>query len=572
MGKPRTGKKVNCIIDPEVRITGIRWERIMLNVEIESDYDEELSFSLAQIVFPKETFDEDEDHENITQLRGTLLKEFPLVNDSSVKNIYSFRMNMAAMDGNSFLENGRYRFITRRKDSDDIILCTVSYDASYTLCEKDRIFTYGKAKYAYNVWFTTYCGDTVNMVPILNSKFMIANNDWRDNLVVRERVTLEGKLRCILKKFKIWVIQKTYNIIEGHQKKVGLNILFMSETKPAIGGNLKYIEARMKERELDKHFRLSYLFKRTVGRHNGLKSWYDTIKLLAAQDYIFVDDYVPIFGTLDLRRTKLIQVWHAGEGFKAVGYSRFGKKATPSPVHNCHRKYDYVVTGSERLVDVYSEVFGLPRDHFLPLGMARLDGFLDEEKIRKTKESFYKDNPVCINKKLILFSPTFRGTGQKKAYYDYTKLDMDAIYELCGDEYIWAFKMHPFTHGNPPIPDKYKDRMIDLTNAGDINDLYYVTDIMITDYSSTYFEFALLGRPILFYTFDRTVYEVHRGVQKGVLETAPGKVCDTFDELITALRDKDYEIEKTLKFREENFGNYDGHASDRIIDTLLLGK
>ena len=204
--------------------------------------------------------------------------------------------------------------------------------------------------------------------------------------------------------------------------------------------------------------------------------------------------------------------------------------------------------------------------------MARLDGFLDEDIIAHKKKAFYKSHPECAGKKLILFSPTFRGTGQSSAFYDYTKIDIDAIYDFCGSEYIWAFKMHPFTHGKPKIPDGYRDRIIDLTDTGDINDLYYVTDIMITDYSSTYYEYALLGRPIIFYTYDRTVYEVHRGVQKTILETAPGKVCETFDDLMTALRSKDYEIEKTLKFREENFSNYDGKASDRIIDTILLNK
>ena len=568
------GTNVKCIIDPKVRVTDISWERVLLNIAIESDYDGELEFSIAKIVFPddnKTEADDDERHENVEQLKGTLLQEIPLEPESRDGNVYRFQLNMSALDGNSFLDNGRWRFITRQSGSENIILCTVSYDASWTLCEKDKIFPYAKSKYSYNVWFSTYCGDSVNMVPILNSRFMITNEDWRDHYAVKDRATAKGKFRCILKKFKIWVIQTTYNVLERRQKKDGSRILFMSETKPAISGNLKYIDARIKERGLDKKFKLSYNFRRTVGRRTSIRKWYETMKLMAQQDFIFIDDYSPTFGFLNLSdRTKLIQVWHAGEGFKAVGYSRFGKKSAPNPVHSCHRKYDYVVTGSERLVDVYSEVFGLPKDHFLPLGMARLDGFLDEEKVAGKKAEFYAAHPECEGKKLILFSPTFRGTGQKSAFYDYTKLDLDEIYDMCGDEYIWAFKMHPFTHGKPQIPDAYKDRIIDLSKAGDINDLYYVTDIMITDYSSTYFEFSLLGRPILFYTYDRTVYEVHRGVQKSILETAPGKVCDTFDELMTALRNKDYELEKTLKFREANFSNYDGHASDKIIDQILL--
>ena len=161
-------------------------------------------------------------------------------------------------------------------------------------------------------------------------------------------------------------------------------------------------------------------------------------------------------------------------------------------------------------------------------------------------------------------------TNDKIKYLLSKSKDMDAIYDFCGDEYIWAFKMHPFVKKKPPIPDEYADRIIDLSKATDINDLYYVADILITDYSSAYYEYSILKKPILFYTYDRVVYEIVRGVHKSILETAPGKVCDTFDELITALRTGDYDIEKTLAFSEANFGEYDGKAADRIIDTILL--
>lgn len=53
-------------------------------------------------------------------------------------------------------------------------------------------------------------------------------------------------------------------------------------------------------------------------------------------------------------------------------------------------------------------------------------------------------------------------------------------------------------------------------------------------------------------------------------ECAPGKICDTFDELMDALKNKDYEIEKIYQFVEENFSNYDGHASDKAINEILL--
>lgn len=294
------------------------------------------------------------------------------------------------------------------------------------------------------------------------------------------------------------------------------------------------------------------------------------VRLIACQDFVFIDDYSPILRAVDYRpETTIVQLWHAGVGFKSVGYCRFGLSESPLP-EGSHRKYSYAVTGSESLVDVYSEVFGQPHKNILPLGMARLDGFLDEDVIAEKTESFYSSHPELKGKKLILFCPTFRGSSQKNSFYDYGKLDFKQVYDFCGTEYVWAFKMHPFVKEMPPIPDEFKDRIIDLTEVKNINDLYYVTNIMVTDYSSAYYEYALFKRPVLFYTYDREIYEVTRGVHRSILESAPGKVCDTFDDLMAALRDKDYEIEKTIKFNDENFGEYDGHAADRIINQILL--
>ena len=81
-----------------------------------------------------------------------------------------------------------------------------------------------------------------------------------------------------------------------------------------------------------------------------------------------------------------------------------------------------------------------------------------------------------------------------------------------------------------------------------------------------------MKKPILFYTPDREIYELSRGVHRSVKECAPGKVCDTFDEMMEALKNHDYEIEKVYKFVEENFANYDGHATDKAIDKILLEK
>ncbi len=569
------------ISDDRLTITDLSWERIFMNLTVTSDYDEEISFSFANIMFMKSKIKYDSNYNGeTTDIPAEILDEFSIMPDtipgeggSSHRGEYRFRLNMSIIRDGQFMDNGKWYLVGRRKGDEIVSLCCMTNELAYRMEDLSKVYMYGPSKYAYMMYFASQCFDEVNVIPVFISKFLIENTRWNESLVLSNRKTLKGKFSLALRAFKVGLLQTLYNMISRFHRYDGKNILLMSETKPYLWGNLKYINDRLVERGLDKEYNIARSFRIAVGQNNSAANWFRTIRLLARQDVIFVDDYAPVFGFLDLSpHTRLVQVWHAGEGFKSVGYCRFGLSNSPYPTGSCHRKYDYVVTASERHSRLYSEVFGQPMDHMLPLGMARLDGFLDEDVIKEKTDEFYAEHPEVKGKKLILFCPTFRGPVQKKAYFNYEKLDLDRIYEFCGDEYIWAFKMHPFVKKKPPIPEEYSDRIIDLTPSKNINDLYYVTDIMITDYSSAYFEYALLQKPVLFYTYDRENYEITRGVHKPILETAPGKVCDTFDELMDALKNEDYEIGKTIKFHDENFGDYDGKAADRIIDTIILGK
>ena len=77
---------------------------------------------------------------------------------------------------------------------------------------------------------------------------------------------------------------------------------------------------------------------------------------------------------------------------------------------------------------------------------------------------------------------------------------------------------------------------------------------------------------MLFYTYDRHIYELTRGVYRSVKEAAPGKVCDTFDELILSLKEKDFEYEKVERFVKENFDQKIENATDKLIDEVILKK
>lgn len=550
-------------------ITKIQWKRIFLEFAINTSYLGDVRFAFVK--FKRISLNKEEVQTNKATPEYDFIVEesIPIEFDTYKDGIYNFSLNMSAIDGRNFLDNGKWRICAFFNEGVSVV--HVTNELAYKLDDLSRIFRYGRGKYAYNLSFSLRNFEAEKLELYFNSYFVIVNNKWKKRKYIQEAFTFLGKIRRTYMFAVIRLIRIFYHIMASITPKDGTRVLFMTETKDYLWGNLKYINDRIIERGLDKQFKLSYSCRKAVGNNKSALSWIKTVYLVAKQDYIFIDDYAPIFGFFKLNpKTELIQVWHAGEGFKSVGYSRFGKDGSPFPSESCHKAYTYALTGSKNLVKVYEEVFGIEKNAFLPIGMARLDDFLDENKMENFKNDFYNQYPQLKNRKIVLFAPTFRGTGQKTAYYDYDKIDLKKIYEFCGDEWAFIIKMHPFVKEPIDIPEEYKDRIFDFASYQNINDLYYVTDVLVTDYSSNYYEYALLKKPVLFYTYDREFYELTRGVHRDVKSHAPGKVCDTFEELMEALEHGDFEKEKIDKFVEDNFGEYDGHAADRAIDIILL--
>ena len=77
---------------------------------------------------------------------------------------------------------------------------------------------------------------------------------------------------------------------------------------------------------------------------------------------------------------------------------------------------------------------------------------------------------------------------------------------------------------------------------------------------------------MLFFAFDKIQYSFSRGFHRDYESSAPGKVCFTFDELLTAIKNKDFEYEKVEQYVKHHFDYVDTHSSDRVIDWIVLGN
>ena len=229
-----------------------------------------------------------------------------------------------------------------------------------------------------------------------------------------------------------------------------------------------------------------------------------------------------------------IQTWH-GTPLKKIGLDVPG-----SDLDYAHEgeKFSYMVSPSKYCSEKLVSAFGLQgrEDIVLETGYPRNDALFtfDQAKVN----SVLRELDVPRGKKIILYAPTFRDNkhSQVSGYENASGLDFDKLKEQIGEEYIILFRAHYFVAKNMDF-EKYKDFVIDVSDYEDVNDLYIVSDMLITDYSSVFFDYANLKRPIIFYMYDYEDYK--KNARDFYLEQneLPGPITKTQEELAKAIED-----------------------------------
>lgn len=210
----------------------------------------------------------------------------------------------------------------------------------------------------------------------------------------------------------------------------------------------------------------------------------------------------------------VIQIWHACGAIKKFG----------NDVERQYKitNYDYVISCSSFWQDIYATSFNVTKDKVVVTGMPRLDLLF-----KSSGEDLYKKYPQLKNKKVVLYAPTFRGniiTGVSNP-----DVNLDLIINELPDNYIMVTKFHPLVNSSFS-----HERIIDLTNYS-LYDIFNISDLLISDYSSIVFDYSLLNKPIIFYLSDYDLYKETIGfnVDKNLL---PGHICYNEKELIKLIQ------------------------------------
>lgn len=289
--------------------------------------------------------------------------------------------------------------------------------------------------------------------------------------------------------------------------------------------------------------------------------------------FTIIDDFFPLIYALKIRKdAKLIQAWHAVGAFKRVGFSRLGKEGGPNEKSLTHKNYTDVIVSSKNIIENYQEAFEIDKKKIHPLGVPRTDFFFDEKQKENAKNELYNKYPILKGKRIILFAPTFRGNGKKTAHYPHEYINIDKIYKSLKKDEIFIIKNHPFVKETFNIKKEQSDKILDFTSYQDINQLLLITDLLITDYSSTIFEYALLDKPIIFYVPDFEEYRNSRDFYYDFDEYTYGEVCKNFEELVQKMQNTTVNKEKLKKFKEKFLDMCDGKSTQRFIDVIINEK
>ncbi len=282
------------------------------------------------------------------------------------------------------------------------------------------------------------------------------------------------------------------------------------------------------------------------------------------------------------KKQVFLQCWH-GTPLKRLGYDLDKTDNALNTLKELRGKYktdakkfEYMLSPSKFATEKFISAFNLKKlgkeKCIIEEGYPRNDFLYNYSKI-DVERIKQKLNINDINKRIILYAPTWRDNQHQSGIgYTYkTEVDFDKLKKELGQDYIILFRAHYFV-SNTFNFEKYKGFIYDVSKVDDINELYIISDILITDYSSVFFDFANLKRPIIYYMYD---FNQYKNEMRGFyidLNELPGNIVKTEEDLIEEIKNVDNNFKYNDKYRDfNNKYNYldDGNASKRVVRKVI---
>ena len=203
------------------------------------------------------------------------------------------------------------------------------------------------------------------------------------------------------------------------------------------------------------------------------------------------------------------------------------------------------------------------------------EGYPRNDRLAKAgpeESAALKEKLGVSGKKVILYAPTWRDNQHVsgKGYTYRTEVDFDRLREELGEDHVILFRAH-YLVANSFDFARYGDFIRDVSSYPDINDLYIASDMVVTDYSSVFFDYSILERPVIFYMYD---LEEYAGEMRGFylsLDELPGPIVRDEDALVAEIRKAgSWKADEEYKKFVRRFNPYeDGNSSKRVLRRVI---
>ncbi|RIP07827.1 CDP-glycerol glycerophosphotransferase family protein, partial [Staphylococcus gallinarum] len=531
-----------------------------------------------------------------------LYNKTPYIIQSNTKLYYKFIHNDPINAPSLTQEEHEDRILQRvRALKEGLLKCIDPEIAKKVKIEAMRYYLYKVIK---SDLFTDFSSEMYEIYQLLNEIFNYPSNEIK----LSKRHSFEinaiknGNLKKAFMLSKSRVLgYKTYQFMKPknqrfRQKKVQKNVF----TKLPIKENTILYESFLGRNYSDSPKAIfTYLLENDKDKWNHV--WILNDKNLVENEQEFKNENVKIikrFGwqyfyyvtvskyfILNMRQPKwlykkaeqiILSTWH-GTPLKRLVFDMenvtSANKNYKKDFYNQSRNWDYLIAANKYSEQIFESAFMYPKENILTYGYPRND--ILHNYTSEYKHHIKEKLNLPTSKKVILYAPTWRDDEFHSAgnYKFKLQMDLNRMRKEFGEEYVIALRMHYFISDNIDLTG-FEDFAYDFSKYNDINDLYISSDILITDYSSVFFDFANLRKPILFFTYDIEKYQsMLRGFYIDVNNDLPGPLLRTNDELIEAIKQIDLTVEKYKEKYETFYQKYcyleDGNATKRIVDKVI---
>ena len=305
---------------------------------------------------------------------------------------------------------------------------------------------------------------------------------------------------------------------------------------------------------------ISDKFKDKIIEEDGVKYVYKRgafhLYLNYTADYIIDAGSINGFSKISDSQ-KRISVWH-GIPYKNM-FTKFDIKYYREALQYCYGM-DLMVSPSKFYSEKFLREAMLYDGEILETAVSRTDSlFLTEESKNKIKEELN----IPSGKKILLYAPTFRESGKFKLPFDAEKLKES----FPDDNWVIVTKLHYLNY----LENENEDDVIDCTSYSSINNLLAISDLLITDYSSLFFDYSVLNKSTIFYQYDKEEYESDRGFLFELEDYVDKEYIIHSEEALYSILGKVNDINDNLtRVKEEFYPMQKENATSSLVKELNL--